>query len=72
MRKVPASLLLLFLVLSPHAVRAQSTNASITGRVTDPSKATIAEPKVAAVNLGTNFRYETSTNGAGGTRPMKP
>jgi hypothetical protein len=31
----------------------------------DPSKATIAEAKVAAVNLGTNFRYESTTNAAG-------
>jgi Carboxypeptidase regulatory-like domain len=46
-------------------VPAQTTNGSITGRVTDPSKATIAEAKVAAVNTGTNFRYETATNGAG-------
>ena len=33
--------------------------------MTDPSKATIADAKVAAVNTGTNFRYETATNGAG-------
>jgi Carboxypeptidase regulatory-like domain/TonB-dependent Receptor Plug Domain len=33
--------------------------------VTDPSKETIAEAKVVAVNTGTNFRYETVTNGAG-------
>jgi len=33
--------------------------------VTDPSKATIAEAKVAAINTSTNFRYETATNGAG-------
>jgi len=51
--------------LYPCALRAQSTNASITGRVTDPSKATVPDAKVAAVNLGTNFRYETATNGAG-------
>ena len=35
------------------------------GRVTDPSKAVIAEAKVAAVSLGMNFRYEAATNGAG-------
>ena len=53
------SLLLLVLLLSlyPCALRAQSTNASITGQVTDPSKATIPDAKVAAVNTGTNFRW---------------
>ena len=33
--------------------------------MTNPSKATIADAKVAAVNTGTNFRYETATNGTG-------
>jgi hypothetical protein len=47
------------------ALRAQTTNGSITARVTDPSKAAIPDAKVAAVNSGTNFRYETVTNGAG-------
>jgi hypothetical protein len=46
-------------------LRAQSTNASITGRVTDPSKALIVGAKVAAVSSGTSFRYEAVTNGAG-------
>jgi hypothetical protein len=59
MCKVPALLVLLSLSLYACALRAQTTNASITGRVTDPLKATIAESKVAAVNLGTNFRYES-------------
>lgn len=49
MYKVPAVLLVLLLSLYPCALRAQSTNASITGRVTDPSKAVIGEAKVAAV-----------------------
>ena len=31
----------------------------------EPSKATIADAKVAAVNTCTNFRYERATNGAG-------
>jgi hypothetical protein len=67
MCKVLAPLLLLALCLSvyPCALRAQTTNGSITGRVTDPSHAMIADAKVAAVNTGTNFRYETATNGAG-------
>ena len=48
MRNVPVLLLVLLLSLYPCALRAQSTNASITGRVTDPSKAVIGEAKVAA------------------------
>src|SRR5215469_17542404 len=40
-------------------MRAQTTNGSISGRVTDPSHAVIAGAKVAAVKTGTNFRYET-------------
>src|ERR1700688_814325 len=59
MRIVPA-LLLLFFSPYPAVLRAQSTNGSIAGRVTDPSKAVIADAKVAAVNAGTNVRYEQS------------
>jgi len=65
MYRVPLLLLALCLSLCPCALRAQTTNASITGLVTDPSKAVIADAKVATVNTGTNFRYETATNGAG-------
>ena len=46
-------------------LRAQSTNASLTGRVTDLSKATVAEAKVAAMNTGTNFHYEAATSSSG-------
>jgi len=65
MSRVPLLLLALCLSLYPCALPAQTTNGSITGRVTDPSKATIPDAKVAAVNAGTNFRYEAATNGAG-------
>ena len=65
MRRAPAVVAFLLLAVPVPFVRAQSTNASVTGRVTDPSKAAIAETKVAAFNLGTNFRYESATNGAG-------
>ena len=79
MRKVPARqlsasllshrcatcVLLLSLLLYANAGWAQTTNGSITGRVTDPSKATIAQAKVVAVNLATNFRYESTTTRAG-------
>src|SRR4029077_17591076 len=46
-------------------VRGQSTSASLTGRVTDPSKALVAGAKIAAISAGTNLRYEASTNGSG-------
>jgi hypothetical protein len=49
MHKVPALLLVLLLSLYTLVLHAQSTNASISGRVTDPSKAVIGEAKVAAV-----------------------
>jgi hypothetical protein len=65
MYKVPALLVVFLLSLYPCALRAQTTNGSITGRVTDPSKASVPDAKIAAVNTGTNFRYETATKGAG-------
>src|SRR5262249_57856061 len=47
------------------AICAQSTNASLTGRITDPAKALIADSKVAAITADTNVRYETTTNNSG-------
>jgi len=47
------------------ALLAQSTEASLAGRVSDPSRAMIVEAQVAAVNLGTSFRYKTTTNAYG-------
>src|SRR6185295_13750167 len=64
MRRVLALVLLLPFALT-SVLRAQSPNASLTGRVTDPHKALIADVKVAAISAGTNFRYETTTNGSG-------
>src|SRR5262244_246977 len=46
-------------------IYAQSTNASLSGRITDPSKALIADAQVTAITTGTNLRYETTTNGSG-------
>jgi len=65
MFKALLPVLALSLFLYPCALRAQTTNGSITGRVTDSSKASVPDAKVGAVNAGTNFRYETDTNGAG-------
>jgi len=64
MRRAPALLLLLLLSSTP-ALRAQSTHASISGRVTDPSHALIADAKVSAINTATNLRHETATNNSG-------
>lgn len=57
---------LAFLILtSLTCVRAQSTDASLTGRVTDTAKALIIDAKVAAICEATNVRYETATNSSG-------
>jgi len=64
MRRVAVFVILLFASCA-GVLRAQSTNASITGRVSDPSKAVIVDAKVAAINAGTNVRYEGATNGSG-------
>ncbi|HJX93242.1 MAG TPA: carboxypeptidase regulatory-like domain-containing protein, partial [Pyrinomonadaceae bacterium] len=60
-----AAFVFLTLVSFTYVLRAQSTNASLTGRITDPSHALIVDAKVAAVSVGTNFAYETMTNSAG-------
>jgi hypothetical protein len=44
---------------------AQSTSASLTGRIMDPSKAVIVEAKIAAVSADTSVRYETATDASG-------
>lgn len=44
---------------------AQSSNASLTGRITDPSKAVVPAARVAVINTATRIRYETITNGTG-------
>ena len=54
-----------FLASFTVLVHAQSTNASLSGRITDPSHALISDAKVAAVNGGTNTGYETNTNSSG-------
>ncbi len=46
-------------------LRAQSTNASLTGRVTDASKARIVDADVAAISADTNIRHSSETNGVG-------
>ena len=53
-------------VFSPVvALHAQSTNASLTGRITDPSKAVIADARVTVINTSTRVHYEGITNETG-------
>ena len=63
--RVPSLLVASTLSLFACVLRAQSTNASLTGRVTDLSRATVAEAKVAAMNTGTTFHYEAATSSSG-------
>src|SRR5215469_5893092 len=67
MRQLPpvVAFLCLSLAFFTPTLRAQSTNASVTGRITDPSKALIVNASVAAVSAGTNVRYETMTDNSG-------
>ena len=53
-----------FLVLSA-AARAQSTFATITGNITDPSGAPVVGVEVTATHRATNYAYRASTNEAG-------
>jgi hypothetical protein len=62
-RQAPVVVVSLFLFAG--VLCAQSTNASLTGRVTDPSKARIVDAKITAISAGTNFRYKTATNDSG-------
>src|SRR3989449_5398529 len=64
MSRVPIAALC-FVVSCASILCAQSTNASLTGRITDPSTALIVDARVAAINTGTNVRYETTTNSSG-------
>ena len=59
------SVVLLSLASLAPVLRAQSTNASLTGRITDPSQALIVDAKVAAISAGTDVRYETTSNVSG-------
>jgi len=58
-------LVLLFVVSVSSVLHAQSTNASLSGRVMDPSKAVIAGAAVAAVSVDTHLRHDAITNETG-------
>jgi hypothetical protein len=53
------------MIASTTLACAQSPNASVTGQVTDSTKAVIVGAHVLAVNTGTNIGYEAVTNDAG-------
>jgi len=55
----------ILLMSSASVVRGQSTYASLTGRVTDPSSAVIVDAKITAISGDTNIRHVTTTNAAG-------
>jgi len=57
---------LVFILLTSFILgQAQSTNASLAGRITDPVNALIVNAKVAAISADTNIRYENLTNDSG-------
>jgi len=56
---------LLFVLLLSTALLCQSTNASLTGRITDPKKAIITDATVTVINTGTGVRYQGLTNATG-------
>src|SRR5579859_101667 len=64
MRLPSIASLLLFLSVCP-AVESQSTSASLTGRVTDPSKAVIAGARIAAINSNTDAEFDATSDGSG-------
>src|SRR5690349_2774438 len=55
-----------FLLLTSFScIRAQSTNASLTGQITDQANALIVDAKVIATSAGTNLVYQTTSNSLG-------
>ena len=64
MHRVHALVLILVIATAP-LLCGQSTNASLTGRITDPSKALIPHAMVCAINTSTNVRYESNSNDEG-------
>ena len=63
---------LLFVLLLSTALLCQSTNASLTGRITDPKKAIITDATVTVINTGTGVRYQGLTNETGDILRFQP
>lgn len=64
-RMLVALALVLLLISWPALLRAQSTNATITGFITDPTKAAVAGVKVDVMNMDTNVHYTATSNQEG-------
>src|SRR5580692_3407759 len=60
-----AIIIIVVVLFLARAASAQSTNASLTGRVTDATKAVVPDAKVITINTGTRVHYETVTNEIG-------
>lgn len=60
-----AVLVALFATFFPGILCAQSTNASLTGRITDAKKAIITAAVVTVINTGTGVHYQGTTNETG-------
>jgi hypothetical protein len=65
MRSKVAFLAVILVLAFGEPVHAQSANASLAGRVTDPGKAVIADAIVTLTNIGTNVSYVGRTNETG-------
>ncbi len=65
MRRSVLVLLLLMLVLTPAAVRAQQETATMTGEVTDSSGAVVPKAVVTVTNVATNLSVRTEANDSG-------
>jgi hypothetical protein len=63
MRRVSAFVFLL--LTSFTCIKAQSTNASLAGRISDPANAAIVDARISAISTATNLVYQTSSNGLG-------
>jgi Carboxypeptidase regulatory-like domain len=63
-RRIFALVFLCLACLAPF-LRGQSTNAWLTGRITDPTKAVIVGARIEAINGATNLRYEATSNSSG-------
>src|ERR1700736_3803202 len=65
MRCKVAALAVMFVLSPVGALQAQITNASMTGRVIDPTKGVIVGAKVTLTNISTNVQSQGTTNETG-------
>ncbi len=55
----------LFLVLLAALLQAQSSGASLSGRIADPTDAVVVDASITATHTATNVPFESTTNGSG-------